>query len=155
MKSLMPWHTCMPSATCCPRLTLKEQSRGVEEGKEPGGGGRGQVATRLSPQDTFSKVSAHSAPSPARSHRSRPCAARPGGLRSRRGARVGGTERGDRQPAALPGTERHNLPGTGCSGWGSYRPAPSSPPHAGPRARLTWCWQKGGAGSSRRAPGGF
>lgn len=39
MRSLMPWHTCMPPATCCPRLTLKEQSRGVEEGKEPGRGG--------------------------------------------------------------------------------------------------------------------
>lgn len=146
----MPRHTCMPSATCCPRLTLKEQSRGVGEEKEPGGGWTRAGSDRTIPSRHFlrsrrTSTAAHSAPSPARSHRSHPFAARPGGLRSRRGARVGGTERGDRQPAVLPGTETPQLAGDRLLR-GSYGPAPSSPPHNSSPGPTYMVLAKGGGG---------
>lgn len=162
MKSLTPRHTCLPPATCCPRPTLREESRGF---REEGAGGPGAGSDRTVPSGHFLRSLRTSATAnrprlPPSLHPSRPLAARPGWVRGAAPPPRGpGRRDGAGRPAA-GGASRGRAPQLAGDAAAGPPAAPPGKLSAGtlrthPRARLTWCWQRGGAGSSRRAPGGF
>lgn len=148
MKSLTPQRpgtpTCLPLRAAPASL---RRSKAERLGRRQQGG-RGQVRTGLSPQGTFFTVPA---PQPLQAATADPFRCQAG-------------------RAALPGSagrseapcSRRRFPGSSaatCRGDGSRSPAAT--PGKLPAntllilPRLTWCWRRAVAGSSRRAPGTF